>query len=104
WRRCVRTICRPTRSRLAPPSRGADVTGDAIAAVLLQLSEHTERLSVLDEREAGHFRDVRLRLGELAALITALGGTLQDQSAVLARLEGLAAQAPALAGPAHGTP
>jgi hypothetical protein len=70
------------------------VTGDPIAAVLLQLSEHAERLAVLDEREARHFRLVQRRLGELTDLIAGLGGTLQDQSAVLARLEGLA-QSPA---------
>jgi hypothetical protein len=66
------------------------VTSDPIAAMLLQLSEHAEQLSVLDEREAGHFRAVQQRLGELTDLITGLGGTLEDQSAVLARLDGLA--------------
>jgi hypothetical protein len=65
------------------------VTGDATGAMLLQLSEHAERLGALDEREAGHFRVVQQRLGELADLITALGGTLEDQSLILARLEGL---------------
>jgi hypothetical protein len=66
-----------------------NVTGDPIAAMLLQLSEHAERLSSLDEREAGHFRVIQQRLGELAELITALGGTLDDQSVILARLAGL---------------
>ena len=65
------------------------MTSDPIAAVLLQLSEHAERLAVLDEREAGHFRAIWQRLGDLAGLITTLGGALEDQSAVLARLEGL---------------
>jgi hypothetical protein len=80
------------------------VSGDPIAAVLLQLSGHAERLGVLDEREAGHFRAVGERLGELADLITALGGTVQDQSAVLARLEGLAAPVPGPAASADGDP
>ena len=71
------------------------MTGDAIAAMLLQLSEHAERLGALDEREAGHFRVVQQRLGELADLITALGGTLEDQSVILARLDGLAPPAAA---------
>jgi hypothetical protein len=75
------------------------VTGDPIAAMLLQLSEHAERLSSLDEREAGHFRAMQKRLGELADLITALGGTLEDQSVILARLDGLA---PGLASSADG--
>ena len=70
------------------------VTGDPIAAVLLQLSEHAERLAVLDQREAGHVRAIQQRLGELAGLITTLGGALEDQSAALARLERLAPAAP----------
>jgi hypothetical protein len=77
------------------------VTGDPIPAALLQLAEHDERLASLDEREAAHFRAVHQRLGELAGLITQLGGTLQDQSAVLARLEDMAGRIPALA-PAGG--
>jgi hypothetical protein len=74
------------------------VTGDPIAAVLLQLSEHTERLAVLDEREAGHYLAIQQRLGELAGLITTLGGTLEDQSAILTRFD--AALAPADLDPA----
>jgi hypothetical protein len=72
------------------------MTGDPISAALLQLAEHDERLASLDEREAGHFRAAQHRLSELAELITELGGTLQGQSAVLARLEDLAARIPAL--------
>jgi hypothetical protein len=60
-----------------------------MAAALLQLSEHAERLAILDEREAGHFRATGERLSELAALVSGLGGTLQDQAATLARLESL---------------
>ncbi len=78
------------------------MTGDATAAMLLQLSEHAEQLSALDEREAGHFRVVQQRLSELADLITALGGTLEEQSVVLARLEGLAPPAQGLAASADG--
>ena len=78
------------------------MTGDPIAAVLLQLSEHAERLAVLDEREAGHFRAIQQRLGDLAGLITTLGGTLEDQSAILARLD--AALAPADPDPAGEPP
>lgn len=73
-----------------------------MAAALLQLSEHTERLAVLDEREAGHFRATGERLSELAALVSGLGGTLQDQAAILARLESLYGQVTALAAPAGG--
>ena len=76
------------------------MTGDPIAAVLLQLSEHAERLAALDEREAGHVRAIWQRLGDLAGLITTLGGALEDQSAVLARLDGLAPAVPAGQDPA----
>ena len=98
-RRSARTRCRPTRSRPAPPSRGPDMTGDPIPAVLLQLSEHAQRLASLDQREAAHYHAAQQRLGELAELITALGGTLQDQSAVLARLDDLAERIPVPAAP-----
>src|SRR5713101_3339900 len=94
--------CRLTRSRPALRSRGPDVTDDAMAAALLQLSEHAERLAVLDEREAGHFRVAGERLSELAALVSGLGGTLQDQAAILARLESLYGQVTALATPVGG--
>jgi hypothetical protein len=75
------------------------MSGDPIPAALLQLSEHAERLISLDEREDAHFRAAQHRLAELAELITALGATLQDQSAVLARLEELAGRIPVLADP-----
>ena len=78
------------------------MTDDAIAAALLQLSEHAERLAVLDEREAGHFRATGERLSELANLITGLGGTLQDQAATLARLESLCEQVTSMAAQADG--
>jgi hypothetical protein len=78
------------------------MTTDAMAAALLQLSEHAERLAVLDEREAGHFRATGERLSELAALVSGLGGTLQDQAAILTRLESLYGQVTALATPGGG--
>ncbi len=68
------------------------MTDDVIAAALLQLSDHAERLAVLDGREAGHFRATGERLSELANLITGLGGTLQDQAETLAQLESLSEQ------------
>jgi hypothetical protein len=71
------------------------MSGDPVPAALLQLAGHEERLASLDEREAVHFRAAQQRLGELADLITALGGTLQDQSAVLERLADLAGRFPA---------
>jgi hypothetical protein len=73
------------------------VTGDPIPAALLHLAEHDERLASLDEREAVHFQAAEQRLGELTELITQLGATLRDQSAVLVQLEDLAGRIPALA-------
>jgi hypothetical protein len=78
------------------------MTADAIPAVLLQLAEHADRLAVLDEREAGHYRAAGERLGELADLVSGLGGTLQDQAAALARLDSLYEQITALTGRADG--
>jgi len=78
------------------------MTDDAMAAALLQLAGHAERLAVLDEREAGHFRATGERLSELAALVSGLGGTVQDQAAILDRLESLYGQVTALAAPAGG--
>jgi hypothetical protein len=73
------------------------MTADAMAAALLQISEHAERLAVLDAREAEHFRGTGERLAELGTLIAGLGGTLQDQAAILAGLEGLGDDVGALA-------
>ena len=78
------------------------MTDDAMTAALLQLAGHAERLAVLDEREAGHFRATGERLSELASLITGLSGTLEDQAAAVARLESLYGQVTALVAPADG--
>ena len=80
------------------------MTRDPIPAALLQLADQADRLAELDEREAEHFRAIQQRLGELADLIIAVGETLRDQSAVLARLEGLAEQVSALASPSGRDP
>jgi hypothetical protein len=78
------------------------MTGDPMAAMLLQLSEDAEQVSALDQREARHFRLIQRRLGELADLITTLGGTLEEQSMILARLEGLASSAASADGDVPG--
>ena len=46
------------------------MTADAMAAALLQLSEHAERLALIDAREADHFRAISDRLNELGTLIS----------------------------------
>jgi hypothetical protein len=70
---------------------------DAITAALLQLSEHAERLALIDTRETSHFRVISDRLNELATLISGVGGTLRDQAAILAGLEDTGEQVDALA-------
>jgi len=75
------------------------MTGDPMPAVLLQLSEHAQLLASLDQREAAHYHAAQQHLGELTELIEALGTTLQDQSAVLVRLDELTQRIPVPAAP-----
>jgi hypothetical protein len=51
-------------------------------AVLLQLGEHSQRISALDEREDAHFADVLVKLG-------ALRGLLREHGEALNALRGL---------------
>ena len=62
---------------------------DGFDAALRQLAEHGERLALLDQREAEHFRVVGERLAELGSLVTGLGSAVRDQAAILAALQGL---------------
>jgi hypothetical protein len=70
---------------------------DGFDAALRQLVEHGERLALLDQREAEHFRAIGERLDELGSLVTGLGAAVRDQAAVLAGLQGLDEQVAALA-------
>jgi hypothetical protein len=70
---------------------------DGFDAALRQLADHGERLAVLDQREAEHFRAIGDRLAELGTLVTGLGSAIQDQAAVLAALQGLDEQVAVLA-------
>jgi hypothetical protein len=74
----------------------ADSPGDAVTAALLQITQHAERLAVLDEREAAHYQELTARLTELARLLTETSGHVADvnattakQSALLDSLDGL---------------
>jgi len=82
----------------------ADTTGDGLAAALIQISAHAERISGLDAREAGHYEQIAARLRELAAeaasastRIDGIGGTLDRQAAIIDALDGLDGQVAALA-------
>jgi hypothetical protein len=83
------------------PQPGA---GDALTAVLLQITAHAERLAVLDEREATHHQQTTGRLTELGRQLTATSDRLGEvfataarQAAVLGSLDGLDQQVATLA-------
>jgi hypothetical protein len=82
----------------------AGTAGDGLAAALIQISAHAERISGLDTREAGHYQQIAARLRELAAeaasastRIDGIGGTLARQAAIIDALDGLDGQVAALA-------
>jgi hypothetical protein len=62
---------------------------DGIAAALLKITEHGERIGVLDEREAGHFRAVTSALHTLRSTVNGVEGTIADQAEILGSLNGL---------------
>jgi hypothetical protein len=62
---------------------------DALAAALLQLSEHAEKLAQLDRREAANAAEVDERVAALTALASAMKHTLDDQAEILAGLKDL---------------
>lgn len=62
---------------------------DAIGAALLKITEHGERIGILDEREAGHFRDVTSALHTLRTTVNGVEGTVADQAEILGSLNGL---------------
>ena len=81
---------------------------EGLAAALLQLSAHAERLSGLEQRQAAHATDIGERIATLTTLANAMNGTLADQAEILAGLIGLDEQVAALAArldtiaPEHG--
>ena len=77
---------------------------DALTAALLQITEHAERLAVLDEREAAHHLQVTSRLTELARQladatesVAGIRATAARQAAILDSLDGLDQQVATLA-------
>ena len=86
---------------MSTPVRGP---ADAVTAVLLQITQHAERLAVLDEREASHYREIASRLAELARHLAetsdradAAHATATGQAAILGSLDGLDEQVAGLA-------
>jgi hypothetical protein len=81
-----------------------DLNGDGLAAALIQISAHAERISGIDSREAAHFEDVAARLRELADQLATISGQASENStiltrhdAILANLDGLDTQVASLA-------
>jgi hypothetical protein len=77
---------------------------DALAAALIQLSAHAERLGGLDARETSHHQQLTVSLENLGTQLTAVSTriseidtTLARQSAILDSLDGLATQVAAIA-------
>jgi hypothetical protein len=60
-----------------------------MTAALLKMTEYGERIGVLDEREAGHFRDVTSALHKLRTTVSGVEGTIADQAEILGSLNGL---------------
>jgi len=78
--------------------------GDALAAALIQLAAHAERIGGLDAREATHHQHHTAGLENLTAQMTAvsiriseINAVLARQSAILDSLDGLATQVAAIA-------
>jgi hypothetical protein len=75
--------------------------GDVVTAIMLQITQHAERLALLDQREAGHLRDITVRLDELARhlaeeRVDAVHDLAAKQAALLKTLDGLDQQVAAL--------
>jgi hypothetical protein len=62
---------------------------DALAAALLQLSEHADKLNRLDAREAAHAAETAERTTAITTLTAAMKHTLDDQANILAGLKDL---------------
>jgi hypothetical protein len=78
--------------------------GDGLAAALIQISGHAERIGGLDARETAHHEDTTARLREAAAdaasvrtRIDAISATIARHAAIVDALDGLDGQVAALA-------
>ena len=78
-----------------------DANDDVLAAILIQISGHAERISNLDTRETSHYQDITARLSELAADTTAMStridGALARHKTITDALDGLDSQVAAIA-------
>jgi hypothetical protein len=77
--------------------------GDVVTAIMLQITQHAERLALLDQREAQHLRHITDRIDELARhladtseRVDAVHDLAAKQAALLKTLDGLDQQVAAL--------
>jgi hypothetical protein len=70
---------------------------EGLAAALLQLSAHAEKLAALDHREAAHAAEISDRIAALTTLANSMKRTLDGQAEILAGLPGLDGQVAGLA-------
>lgn len=70
---------------------------DALAAALLRLSEHADKLTTLGVRQARHETEVADRITALTTLANAMKHTLDDQATILSGLTSLGEQVTTLA-------
>jgi hypothetical protein len=70
---------------------------EGLAAALLQISQHAERLSELDTREGEHHQAASDALAKLHEAVSALQGTVTEQGQILASLDGLGESVTSLA-------
>jgi hypothetical protein len=70
---------------------------EGLTAVLLQFAGITQKLSELDQRQAGDARELKERIAVLASLVNELKGTTASHAETLAALDGLDRQVAELA-------
>jgi hypothetical protein len=82
----------------------AGTEGDGLAAALIQISGHAERIGGLDARETAHHQETTARLREAAAeaastrtRIDAIGATIAHHAAIVDALDGLDSQVAVIA-------
>jgi hypothetical protein len=66
-------------------STPAHDSGPALTAVILQITQHAERLAVLDQREAGRYHDISAQLADLCDRIAATSERVHTMEAATAR-------------------
>lgn len=77
---------------------------EGLTAVLLQLADMAQKLSELDQRQAGDTRALNERIASMASLVSEVKGVTVSHAETLAALDGLDRQVADLATKASGHP